>query len=257
MSNYENILVEIDDRAEGRVARLTLNRPAKLNAMSTAMNLEIRDAAMALARDPDLRVMVLTGAGDRAFVGGADIDEMSRLDGPSGRTFITNLHLAIEAVREMPVPVIGRLNGWCLGGGLELAAACDFRVAVAGAKLGMPEVRVGMPSVIEAVLLPRIMGWGKASEILLTGDNLTAEEALACGLVQKVVPREGLDAQVEAWIHSILVSGPKAVRIQKRLIRSWQDLPIDAAIKAAIDAFEEAHSGPEPRTYLAKARGKH
>jgi len=256
MTAHELIRVGIDDRPQGRVATLTLNRPDKLNAMSTAMNLEIRAAAMALARDPELRVLVLTGAGDRAFVGGADIVEMATLDGPGGRTFITNLHLAIAAVRRMPVPVIGRLNGWCLGAGLELAAACDFRVAVAGAKLGMPEVRVGMPSVIEAVLLPHIMGWGKAAEILLTGDMLTAEEALACGLVQKVVAREGLDIQVEAWIASILASGPQAVRMQKRLIRSWQDLPIDAAIEAAIDAFEAAHSTDEPRTYLAKARGK-
>lgn len=242
----------METRPGGRVARLTLNRPDKLNAMSTPMNHEIRKAAHALSKDQDLRAVVLTGAGGRAFVGGADIDEMAALNAASARDFITNLHRAINEVRMLPMPVIGRIDGYCLGGGLELAAGCDFRVASEGTKLGMPEVRVGMPSVIEAVLLPRIMGWGKAAEILLTGDMLDAQEALTCGLVQKVVPKAEIDDQVDRWLESILSSGPQAVRIQKRLLRQWENLPIDAAIRSAIDAFEEAHSGPEPRAYLSR-----
>lgn len=254
MSSYQFVRVEREEREGGSIARVVLNRPEKLNAMSSAMNAELCEAVSELARDDKLRAMVLTGAGERAFVGGADIDEMSALDAPSARRFITGLHLAIDAVRSMPVPVIGRINGYCLGGGLELAAACDFRVASDDAKLGMPEVRVGMPSVIEAVLLPHLMGWGKAAELLLTGNMIGADEAMACGLVQKVVPRAKLDEQVDAWLGSILAAGPHAVRLQKKLIRSWQDLPIDAAIKAAIDAFEAAHAGPEPAAYLARFR---
>lgn len=253
MSSYELVTVEREARGQGTVARLTLNRPGKLNAMSRQMNREIREAARELSLDDDLRAVVLAAAGDRAFVGGADIGEMSQMDGPSARDFITNLHLAIDEVRRLPVPVIGRIHGYCLGAGLELVAACDFRVASDNAKFGMPEVRVGLPSVIEAVLLPHVMGWGKAAEILLTGDMIDAEDARLCGLVQKVTPPGKLDDQVEAWLGSILVSGPLAVRQQKKLIRSWENMPIDAAIRGAIDAFEEANRGPEPREYLSKA----
>ena len=252
MADYENILVEREQRPGGEIARIILNRPDKPNAMSTAMNLELRQAANELSKDKDLRAVVLGAAGGKAFVGGADINEMSQLDAPSAREFITNLHLAINEVRMLPVPVIGRIDGFCLGAGLELAAVCDMRVASEGTKLGMPEVRVGMPSVIEAVLLPRIMGWGKAAEILLTGDMLDAQDALICGLVQKVTPKDRIDEQVDAWLGSILSSGPQAVRIQKRLMRQWENLPIDAAIRSAIDAFEESHSGPEPKAYLSR-----
>ncbi|MDF1720489.1 MAG: enoyl-CoA hydratase [Minwuia sp.] len=254
MAEFETILVTRQQRDGGAVATITLNRPAKLNAMSTQMNLDLQAAAYDLARDDSLRAVVLTAAG-KAFVGGADIKEMARLDRHTARTFITNLHLAIDEIRRIPVPVIGRINGYCLGAGLELAAVCDFRVAADTAKFGMPEVRVGMPSVIEAVLLPRLMGWGKATEILLTGDMIDADEAMVCGLVQKVATPDQIDAQVDAWIGSIMASAPDAVRMQKRLIRSWQDMPIDAAINAAIDAFEESHAGPEPRTYLSRFLG--
>ncbi|PJK27549.1 enoyl-CoA hydratase [Minwuia thermotolerans] len=253
MSNHELVRVEREARDGGPIARLILNRPGKLNAMSRQMNRELREAARELSQDRDLRAVVLQAAGDRAFVGGADIGEMSQMDGPSAREFITNLHLAIDEVRRMPVPVIGRIHGYCLGAGLELVAACDFRVASDNAKFGMPEVRVGLPSVIEAVLLPHVMGWGKAAEILLTGDMIDAEDARLCGLVQKVTTKDRLDEQVDAWLGSILASGPKAVRQQKKLIRAWENMPIDAAIRAAIDAFEEANRGPEPREYLSKA----
>ncbi|WP_417517528.1 enoyl-CoA hydratase [Minwuia sp.] len=252
MTDYEYIQVAREMRKGGEIATITLNRPKKLNAMSTAMNHELRKAAHALSKDKDLRAVVLTGAGDKAFVGGADIDEMSELDAPSAREFITNLHRAINEVRMLPMPVIGRINGFCLGAGLELAAVCDMRVAEEGTKLGMPEVRVGMPSVIEAVLLPRIMGWGKAAEILLTGDMIDAQDAKQCGLIQQVTPKGRIDDQVEAWLESLLASGPQAVRIQKRLMRQWENLPIDAAIRSAIDAFEESHSGPEPKAYLSR-----
>lgn len=252
MTEYDNVLVTREMRPGGEIATITLNRPDKLNAMSSELNRDLRKAAYELSKDKDLRAVVLTGAGDKAFVGGADINEMAELDAPSARDFITNLHRAINQVRMLPMPVIGRIDGFCLGAGLELAAVCDMRVASEGTKLGMPEVRVGMPSVIEAVLLPRIMGWGKAAEILLTGDMIDAQDAKQCGLIQQVTPKGKIDEQVDAWLTSILSSGPQAVRIQKRLMRQWENLPIDAAIRSAIDAFEESHSGPEPRAYLSR-----
>jgi len=252
MTEYDNVLVTRETRPGGEIATITLNRPDKLNAMSSELNRDLRKAACELSKDKDLRAVVLTGAGGKAFVGGADINEMAELDAPKARDFITNLHRAINQVRMLPMPVIGRIDGFCLGAGLELAAVCDMRVASEGTKLGMPEVRVGMPSVIEAVLLPRIMGWGKAAEILLTGDMIDAEDAKQCGLIQQVTPKGKIDEQVDAWLTSILSSGPQAVRIQKRLMRQWENLPIDAAIRFAIDAFEESHSGPEPRAYLSR-----
>lgn len=199
-----------------------------------------------LSADNQLRAVVLTGAGEKAFVGGADIDEMSALDASTAEAFITWLHRCCEAVRDLPVPVIARIQGYALGGGLELAAACDLRIATESAIFGMPEVKLGIPSVIEAALLPPLVGWGRAREILLLGENFTAAEAHAWGLVEKAVPRDALDEGVEQWIASILRTGPGAVRLQKKLIREWEDLPLRDAIKAGIHSFVAAWDTDEP-----------
>jgi enoyl-CoA hydratase len=160
------------------------------------------------------------------------------------------LHHAIAAIRDLPVPVIARINGYCLGAGLELAAACDLRLASENAVFGMPEVKVGMPSVIEAALLPRLIGWGQTGRLLLLGENIDAAEALKIGLVEKVVAPAALDRAVEAWLDAILAAGPKAVRIQKALMREWERLPLDAAIEAGITSFRAGFSGDEPRRML-------
>jgi enoyl-CoA hydratase len=160
------------------------------------------------------------------------------------------LHRAIAAVRDLPVPVIARINGYCLGAGLELAAACDLRLAGENAVFGMPEVKVGMPSVIEAALLPRLVGWGQTARLVLLGENIDAGEALAIGLIEKVVARVDLDRALEAWIEAIVAAGPKAVRIQKALIREWERLPLDAAINSGIASFRTSFSGEEPHRML-------
>src|ERR1700680_1812409 len=129
---------------------------------------------------------------------------MAELDAAGAEASITELHHAITAVRAIPVPVIARINGYCLGAGLELAAACDLRVASDNAVFGMPEVKVGMPSVIEAALLPRLIGWGQAARLLLLGESISAAEALEIGLVETVVAPAELDGAVEAWIDAIL-----------------------------------------------------
>jgi enoyl-CoA hydratase/carnithine racemase len=199
-----------------------------------------------------LRVAVLTGAGGRAFIGGADVNELVRLEPGSARRFITTLHEACQAIRELPVPVIARIDGYCLGGGLEVAASCDLRVASEGSTFGMPEVRVGIPSVIEAALLPSIVGWGRARELVYTGESWGAGEALAAGLVEKVVVTSELDAAVEGWVAAILANGPRAIRAQKALIARWERLPIDEAIRAGIDAFEAAFESAEPQEYMRR-----
>jgi enoyl-CoA hydratase len=236
----------------GRVARLTIAREEKLNALDPETIAALTAAARALHNDAALRVVVVTGAGERAFIGGADIGTMIDLDADGAQAFITSLHEAIAAVRAIPVPVIARVNGYCLGAGLEVAAGCDLRVASTRAMFGMPEVKVGMPSVIEAALLPRLVGVGRAAELVLLGENINAARALAIGLVEKVVPPEELDAAVEQWIEAVLAAGPQAVRLQKALMREWERLPLDEAIKAGITSYRLSVAGGEPGRMLAE-----
>src|SRR6202020_3672240 len=136
-----------------------------------------------LAKDSQIRVLVLAGQSEKSMIGGADIKEMAGLDQTSAEKFITGLRDLCEAVRAFPAPVIARMPGWCLGGGLEVTACCAFRIAAHDAKFGMPEVRVGIPSVIHAALLPRLIGWGHARWLLMTAETIDAPTALAWGLV--------------------------------------------------------------------------
>ena len=237
----------------GEIVRFTIDNATKLNSLNRALMREILGAAEPLAADPDLRLVILTGAGERAFVGGADIGELAELDQTSAREFITLVHRCCDAFRRLPVPVIARIYGYALGAGLELAAACDLRVASERAVFGMPEVRVGIPSVVEAALLPQLIGYGRARRLLLTGVTIDAEEALAWALVDAVVPAEQLDDMVERFAATILAGGPQAIRLQKRLILDWQELPTEAAIARGIDIFAEAYATDEPRR-MAGAR---
>src|SRR5579872_1756297 len=208
----------------GFVARITIDRAAKLNALDRTLMAEIIDAMTGLTDDPALRLAVVTGGGGRAFIGGADIDELATLDADSARAFITAVHVCCDAFRHLAVPAIARIDGYALGAGLELAAACDFRIASDRSVFGMPEVRIGLPSVVEAALLPGLIGPARTRKLLLTGDNIGADEALAWGLVDRIVPAEELDAAVETLAGSILAAGPYAVRLQKSLILDWEEM---------------------------------
>ncbi len=149
------VVVACEERPEGgHVARLVIDNAAKLNTLNRALMVEIVEAIERLEADSELRLVVVTGAGERAFVGGADIGELAGLDQDSARDFITQVHRCCDGFRRLAVPVIARIDGYALGAGLELAAACDLRVASERAIFGMPEVRVGIPSVVEAALLP-------------------------------------------------------------------------------------------------------
>jgi enoyl-CoA hydratase len=230
----------------GAVTRVTVDNQAKLNTLDSALMEELAEAIENLAKDDALRVVILTGAGERAFVGGASIDEMAELNPATAEAFITRLQRCCSAIRDLPVPVIARIRGYALGAGLELAAACDLRIAEEGAVFGMPEVKIGLPSVIEAALLPGMVGWGRARQILLLGENFSARDAEAWGLVEKVVPAGDLDAAVEQWVESILAAGPRAVRLQKELMRAWENLPLREAIEAGIPALSAAFETDEP-----------
>jgi len=248
----------LEERGGGRVARLTIANPAKLNALSVAAILELTDAMRGLAADAQLRAVVLTGAGDKAFSGGVDVEVLGATTERSAREGISRLHRCITALRECPVPVIARVNGYCIGGALELAAACDLRIAADHARFGMPEVRLGIPSVIEAALLPRLMGAGRARWLLLTGELIDAAEALRWGLVERVVAAQALDAEVDHALDAILAGGAEAIRAQKRLNRAYEELPFEEAVALSIDEFERAYAGGEPqrlmRDYLERRR---
>ena len=165
--------------------------------------------------------------------------------------FIEGCHGLYQALREAPPPVIARIDGFALGAGLELAAACDLRIASTRARFGMPEVRVGVPSVIEAALLPGLIGWGRARQLLLLGEAIGAQEAGDWGLVEKVVAPEDLDAAVEGWLQHIDAAGPQAIRRQKALIREWEKLGLDQAIKAGVPAFGAAWETDEPARMMS------
>src|SRR5271166_3081466 len=222
------------------VAVVTIDNPAKLNTLNTAVMSDLVAAVEALGIDGTLRAVVLRGAGERAFIGGADINEMADLDPASARAFITLVHRSCDVFRRLPVPVIARIQGYVFGAGVEVAAACDMRVASTDARFGMPEVRLGVPSVVEAALLPQLIGWGRTRQWLLTGDTIDAATAQAWGLVEEVVPVERLDDAVERLLASILASGPHALRLQKALITDWEDLPLRQAIQRGIASFASA-----------------
>jgi enoyl-CoA hydratase len=250
-----SVRVEREERAEGGfIARITVERAAKLNALDRALMAELIGAMSGLAEDPDLRLAVVTGAGGRAFVGGADIDELAGLDADSARGFITAVHVCCDAFRHLPVPAIARIDGYALGAGLELAAACDFRIASERSQFGMPEVRIGIPSVVEAALLPRLIGPARARTLLLTGENIGAQAALAWGLVDRVVPPEKLDEAVEALAAAILAGGPHAIRLQKSLILDWEEMHTAAAVARGIDGFVEAFATDEPHRMTRAAQ---
>lgn len=240
----------IVDREElaggGRIARLTIDNRAKLNTLNRALLSEIVAAMEGLAADPELRLAIVAGAGGRAFIGGADLGELAALDAETARDLITLVHRTCDAFRGLPVPVIARIEGYALGAGLELACACDLRVASETAKFGMPEVGIGIPSVVEAALLPGIVGAGRARRLLYTGEMIDAATAHSWGLVDIVAPTAALDAAVDSLARPILAAGPRAIRIQKALIREWEDLPASAAVERGVSAFVSAYDSDEP-----------
>ena len=249
MPDAEWVTVARDARG---VATVTIANAAKLNTLNLTVMTALVAAVETLAEDATLRAVVLRGAGDRAFIGGADITEMAGLDAGSARAFITLVHRSCDVFRRLPVPVIARIRGFVLGAGLEVAAACDMRVAGSDARFGMPEVRIGIPSVVEAALLPHLIGWGRTRELLLTGETIDAAVAERWGLVEEVVAPEALDAAVERRIAAILACGPLAVRAQKALIRDWETLSIPDAIQRGIGSFVASWTSDEPARMMGE-----
>ena len=232
---------------EGGVARIFLNRPQKVNALDSATLDALAEALRKV--DESVRVVVLGGHG-KAFCGGADVNELRSLNPQSARDFIGRIHRACDAVRKLPVPVVARLHGAVIGAGLELAAACDLRVAAKGTRFAMPEVRLGIPSVVEAALLPRLMGSGRAAWLVLTGEAIDAERAREWGLVESVA--EDLDRAVSQVVDSLVAGDAAALRTQKELLQMWQEQPLSVSVPESIERFAQAYTIPR-----AKATKEH
>lgn len=249
----------------GVVVTITLSNLQKLNVVSSYLLKELTRAFsdITASPDPQLRAVVLTSAAPPpnsgkapSFIGGAYIDEMFRLPGPKeAREFISQLHDLGLAMRACPVPVIARCHGFCLGGGLGILAACDLRLATAESVFGMPEVKVGVPSVVGARLLPDLIGWGRARRLLLLGDNIDATTAQDWGLLDDVAEDvAALDTMVERYATHLAQNGAGAVREQKRLIRQWENMHVDEGIKVGIDAFGKSYEdgGKEPKELMGR-----
>jgi enoyl-CoA hydratase len=238
------------DRDTRGVVRLTICNAGTLNILGSAAINGVREGLEALATEPQIRVLIIAGQSEKSMIGGADIKEMAKLDQASAEKFITGLRDLCEAVRAFPSPVIARMPGWCLGGGLEVAAACDFRIAAHDAKFGMPEVKVGIPSVIHAALLPGLIGWGRARWLVMTAETVDAATALAWGLVDVVAPEGGLDVAVEETVAMLLQCGPQALRTQKALLRQWEDLPLTESVNLSVGVFGRSYLTDEPKRLM-------
>ncbi len=240
------VRTELEERGGALVARLTLDNPKKLNILRRTALVKIVEAMREIELNARVRAVVLTGAGERAFAGGADVAELAALNPASARDYIALVHEACEAMRECALPVIARISGWCLGAGLELAASCDLRIAASTARFGMPEVRLGIPSVVEAALIPRLTGAGRARWLVMTGETIGAHEALEWGLVEKVFEEKDMDNGVNQTLDAILAGDAGAMSAQKRLCKLWEEAPLEAAVRASIDEFARAYESGEP-----------
>jgi len=245
---YETILVA----REGHVATVTLNRPDKLNAINATLLRELFHTVVELGADRDVRCAILTGAGDKAFAAGADIAAMRDMTSAEARSFAHLGHALGERIESTPFPILAALNGFALGGGCELALACDFIYASDGAKLGQPEVNLGViPGFGGTQRLARRVGIGRARELCYTGDAISAQEALRIGLVNAVVPHAELRAKALETATKIAAKGPLAIAQCKRVIHRGADVPLPVANELEAQAFAALFGSGDQREGMA------
>jgi enoyl-CoA hydratase len=236
---FDTLRYEVDDAG---IALATVNRPDKLNALNAAVIADLGELASRVAGDRSVRALILTGAGPKAFVAGADIAELAAVDAASGAALAARGQTAFRALERLGIPVIAAVNGFALGGGCELAMACHLRLATPSARFGQPELKLGLiPGYGGTVRLPRLVGRGRAIEMLLSGRMVAAEEAERIGLVNRVVA-EGDDvvAEARALATTILAMGPLAVELCLRQVDQQGDLDVDAALALEAAAFGRA-----------------
>lgn len=234
MSGYKNLLFEV----ENGIGIVTINRPKALNALDAATIYELDRMFTELATDPNIQVVILTGGGEKSFVAGADITEMQAMSAIEGRNWAKLAQAVFNKIENLPKPVIAAVNGYALGGGCEIAMACDIRIASDKAKFGQPEVSLGIPPGFGGTQrLSRLIGKGRAKEMLFTADMIDAAEAYRIGLVNKVSSSEALMNTAKAMAQTIMSRAPVAVQVCKTAVNEGLDTDLDSAIAYEAEVF--------------------
>jgi enoyl-CoA hydratase len=254
---YENLLYEVKDS----IARITFNRPNVLNALNRRTIEELGDCLNEARRDDSVRVLILTGTGEKAFIAGADINELAEQTPVNGKEFSLFGQEVIHRLETMGKPSIAAVNGFALGGGCELALACTIRIASRNAKLGQPEVKLGvLPGYGGSQRLPRLCGKGVAHEMILTGEMINADEALRIGLVNRVVELGDLLATAESIAKKIIANAPLAVKYAMEAVERGMEMPqeeglfLEATLFGLCCATEDMREGT--RAFLEKRPAK-
>ena len=237
---------QVSTQLEGPTAVLTLEGRTDLNLLGLELFQSLINGLDEVAADANITTLVLRGAGERALTAGVDLYEMRDLTPQTAEEFIRTLHRAIRKVLTLPIPVIAAINGLCLGGGLELVLACDLRIASEDSIFGLPEVLAGVPSVIEASLLPRTIGLGRARRPIMTGESVTSQEALDMGLVDRVVPKGAVNAAALEAAERFRNTSPRVLAAQKDIIVKWLELGDEQAAQYSIKAFALGFTSSHP-----------
>ncbi|HLK61930.1 MAG TPA: enoyl-CoA hydratase-related protein [Bryobacteraceae bacterium] len=232
---YSHILFEAD---ENGIALITVNRPDKLNALSGALVMELKDAFERVARENSLKAAIVTGSGEKAFVAGADIQELAVLSAFEAREYAIRGQETFRLLETIGKPTVAAVNGFALGGGLELAMACDVRFASDNAKLGQPEVKLGIiPGYGGTQRLPRLVGRGRALDLLLSGDPIPAIEAHRIGLVNAVVPQSELLTYCRSWLAKVLANAPLALALVRESVDAGLNMGLEDGLRFEATAF--------------------
>ena len=223
MAEFQNLKFEKREQ----IAYVTINRPDKLNALNQAVMGELREVFTQIKDDPEVRVAILTGTGEKAFVAGADIGELNKNNPVEAKAYTHKGQAVLDLIENLGKPVIACLNGYALGGGCELAMACSFRLASENAKIGQPEVKLGIIAGYGgSQRLPRLVGKGLALQILLTGEQITAQEAHRIGLVNEVVPQAELISRAEAVAKKIIANAPLAIQYTLEAVNKGMEMSL-------------------------------
>jgi len=234
LSEYTNLLLEVQDG----IGIVSINRPKALNALNAATIHELDKMFAELEKNDTVKVVIVTGAGEKSFVAGADITEMQHMTAIEGRSWGKLAQAVFNKIENLPKPVIAAVNGYALGGGCELAMACDIRIASEKAKFGQPEVSLGIPPGFGGTQrLPRLVGKGRAKELLFTGDMIDSAEAYRIGLVNKVVAQEELLAAAKTMAEKIMTRGPVAVALCKAAVNEGMDVDLESGVAYEAELF--------------------